>query len=500
MEKDPNKYNLEAFFRNQLENYHADDNGWNIPPDDIWQEVQPRIRRRARYAIFRSPGKYLPLIGLLLLTVLGFISYLMINNNRAVDRLATELESVKKDLSDIRQLETRPNNSELQTSTTILSDPELPITDSDRAEYHHPASDELNKAITPGDPIYNQTGRSAEDLNTGAPTGSQNYERQQLPEKSTLRNPVAPEAGNPPPLVSAGPEPVQEQQAVFTALQPLPPSIIPELNKPEAELGIDPVREARRPLKGIRALKFSLGAMQTERFLDTLSANFENNVQHQYSGLSLGLSLEWPLSQRWSVESGIVYAAYFAHSRQDRHLHYSESSKDFPGLEPNDFLIKSRVHSAIGHASAQMIFTLDPTASHPHRRINATIHSKTRAHYLGVPLIINYRITQGRLGLLLRGGLLGSSRVHQRFHVQNVETDNTHIQFKSSEPTSVIEDVQSLHLQYLLGVGLDYQFAPRYGVYIEPTFSRSLTPVTIIENVRIGWQSIGLRGGLKLHF
>jgi hypothetical protein len=206
------------------------------------------------------------------------------------------------------------------------------------------------------------------------------------------------------------------------------------------------------------------------------------------------------LSPKWYLETGINYQHFSAESHHHRHFSYSDAQEDIPGLGSDDFQIRKRFHSAIGHAQTTLTMTHGQLRPSPSEQLDISLDSDTHAHYLGIPLGLKYRIKMGSLGVFLRGGILGSIRAHQKFEVKHLVVHQTDIIFKYSEHTEHIEDVKKFHLQYLIGGGFDYQISPHYALQLGSTFSRSLSPLTNIEGVKIGLEAVTIRGGLKLFF
>lgn len=496
MEKDSNKYNLEEFLRSHLEDYEVAENGWNMPPDELWEEVKPQLKAKESQPIYKTFGKYLPLLAVVLFSI-GIIFYQFSKNEDEIFRLNSELQSIKKDLSDIRHYKQQPNaqgdsgsikNNTVQGATKLdQKTPGLKPMSSTTAPLPGVQKTDL---FTQTEEVQTPAS-SAQSLKT-APQSENAVAGQMMEQKAldSLSKSVADEEKTLDP----------KDGSFISELRLLSTLPIPNLEYKDATLSIEPLLEAKKHIKGPPSFKFSLGPMQVDRFLDTIPEKFEEYLEHRYRGISLGLNLEWPLSYRWFVETGVNYFHYSANTEHNKHLHYSESNANPPGLGPNDFLINSRLHSAVGHAQTQLIFTRENASSSIPRRMNVSIKSKTHAHYIGIPLLLGYRIHFGRLSAYLRGGLIGSTRIHQKFHVNHATVKHSNVEFKHSDATNDIEDVKQFHLQYMIGAGLGYRFSPYYTIHIEPEFSRSLSPLTTIENVNIGLQSMGIRGGFKIHF
>lgn len=493
MEKDKN--NLEEFLRSHLENYEAADNGWNVPPDDLWEGVKPQINTNAPRSIFKPFGKWLPLFLVISASIL-FTVFQSAVHQKEINQLSSELESLKIELSNVSRQVT-PAATESLSITKDVGTSDLPqLSKREVAETDRTIQAIAQRSIAPANPDMEWLG----DLTTSMSVRSFGATKQV--------NEIGPEDQNQEEIslelttIRATSTPLLESEKKFNPEEfaPLSPPTIPELKHQDTLTIANRTSKVKHLIKGHPSIKFSLGSMFADRFLDTIPEGFESYVTHEYRGLSLGLNLEWPLSRSWYVETGLNYHHYAAESHHHRDFRYSEAKEDVPGLGPNDFQIRKRFHSAIGHVGTTLVMTHGPLTPAPSEKIDISFDSDTHAHYLGVPLALKYKLRIGRLGLFLRGGLMGSILVHQHFKVKHLVPHHKDISFKYSDRTTQISDVKKFHLQYLIGAGLDFHVSPYYALHIEPTFSRSLSPLTTIEGVRIGLQTIGIRGGLKLHF
>lgn len=495
MEKEDNKDNLEEFFQSHLGNYKAADNGWNVPPDNIWEEVQPQINTDPPGFIFKPFGKWLPLFFVISASIFFFIFQSALHQ-KELDQFSSELESLKKELSYVSsqvnrsKTESIPSNRDLRAANTpVLSNQKVGGTDQSA-----PAINQ--RSITPTKTEVKLLEHPTTFLPVGPSAASIQVKELQTKSQSLVEPPLKLTTIPKIPF----PHLKSENKIDLEEFAPLISRIIPELKHQDTLAVANRAKKAKQLIKGHPSIKLSLGSMFVDRFLDTIPEGFENYVTHEYKGLSLGLNLELPLSRNLYVETGINYHHYAAESHHHRDFLYSETKRDIPGLGPNDFQLRKRFHSAIGHVGTTLVLTHGPSSPAPSEKIDISFDSNTNVHYLGVPLALKYKLWMGRLGLFLRSGLLTSIRVHDHFKLKYLVPHHQDISFKYSERTSHIEDVARFHLQYLIGVGLDFHVSPYYALHIEPTFSRSLSPLTTIEGVQIGLQTISIRGGLKLHF
>lgn len=148
-----------------------------------------------------------------------------------------------------------------------------------------------------------------------------------------------------------------------------------------------------------------------------------------YMPLTIGLSLNYGLSSRWSVESGIRYT--FLRS---------------------DFMRESEIEKT---------------------EINQ------RIHYIGIPLKFNYRIFgSNRFSIYGQGGAALDIPVNGTQSIMKWEQGGNKPEFDHS--------TISVPLQWSIegGVGLQYHLTPSISIYAEPSFRYYFNPGTEIKTIR----------------
>ena len=492
MEKDSNKYNLEEFFRNQLENYDAAENGWNVPPDTVWEEAASRIREETKTSRINSIRKYLPFIGIAFFSLFAFQ---FVKNIQKVDQLSTELESIKTALASSQE-----RIQELSEQRDNL--------------YRFKGQPQGIDAVSSGNSETNKPNEAAPVSPAGSMTRSLSTTQSTKRIFSEPDPPVQEQsldlknsAAATPPSAVQNPASSTSQAAAeidntdLALFRPLPGLPFSDLQAQKKALDIEPVKTAQRKLSHQARIKGTAGPMLVSRNLTNPPEDFERKDDHQFRGINAGLNLEWPLSYRWYVESGINYTRYAANSVHERHFHYSHSDENIPGLDPHDSYRHKSFHGPFGYVDTRLTLSRQPGSTvSSHNRIDMTVRASSQVDYLSVPLLLNYRITLGRMGVLLRGGFFGSAQIGQKYAIENVEIDHEHLQFKRGETLSDFENLKPFHFQYLVGTGVEYWITPQYALHFESSFSRSLADISSIEDVPIRLQSIGIYGGLKLHF
>lgn len=494
MEKDSNKYNLEEFFRNQLENYDAAENGWNVPSDTIWEGAASRIREETKTSRINSIRKYFPLIGIAFFSLLAFQ---FVKNVQKVDQLSTELESIKTALINsqerIQELSEQRDNQYPFTGQSVSSDARSSgISETNELNETAPKVSSSGSGLSRSLGTTQSTKRIFSEPDTPVKEQSLDFKNSAAATPpSAVQNPAS----------STSQAAAEIDNTDLALLKPLPGLPLSDLQAQEKALEIEPVKTAQRKLSRQARLKWTAGPMLVSRNLTNPPEDFERKDDHQFRGINAGLNLEWPLSYRWYVESGINYTRYAANSVHERHFHYSQSNENIPGLDPYDSQIDKSFHSPFGYVHTQLTFSRDPSIplSSPHK-IDIVVNSSSQVNYLSVPLLLNYRVTQSRLGAFVRAGLLGSARIGQKYTVDNISLDHSELQFKRGEILSGFKNLKPFQFQYLVGTGIEYWITPQYALHFESSFSRSLIDVSSIEDVPIRLQSLGIFGGLKLHF
>ena len=161
---------------------------------------------------------------------------------------------------------------------------------------------------------------------------------------------------------------------------------------------------------------------------DTQEIEVTEKSRH-YMPLTIGLSLNYRLSNRWSIESGIRYT--FLRS---------------------DFMSESKIEC---------------------NEINQKIH------YIGIPIKFNYHILgNNRFSIYGQGGAALDIPVNGTQSIMKWEQG-------WDKPNSEIQSI-SAPLQWSIegGIGLQYHITPSFGIYVEPSFRYYFNPGTEIKTIR----------------
>ena len=100
--EDKNK--LERFLRQQLQNYEAAKNEWNVPPDDVWDNALSQMNESKKKRKYRFVWFWL--FGLLIVGCIGYYVFhkekQLKNLNDKLNSTSIALESVQKEIDDLK--------------------------------------------------------------------------------------------------------------------------------------------------------------------------------------------------------------------------------------------------------------------------------------------------------------------------------------------------------------------------------------------------------------
>lgn len=111
--------------------------------------------------------------------------------------------------------------------------------------------------------------------------------------------------------------------------------------------------------------------------------------------------------------------------------------------------------------------------------------------YFEVPFIMHYKVTDHKFSVLLMGGISPGILVNNRSYFK---TDGQKVQ------TGIIEDVNPMIYNSLVGFGLEYLISEKVSLNFDPTFKYSLSPVNNSNNMSAHPYSISFFTGITYKF
>lgn len=169
-----------------------------------------------------------------------------------------------------------------------------------------------------------------------------------------------------------------------------------------------------------------------------------------HAPLSFGVSFSWSIGPRFDIETGLTYT-------------YLKSDAETKG---DMFLYKQ----------------------------------KQELHYLGIPVSARYNIIGNKhFGLYARGGAMIERGIYGKFSTKIKQTDDAKAENTVGNSSSKI-DIDGVQMSLSIGMGAEYKFTKRLGIYLEPNlnyyFANDSQPINYRTKNNLNF---GLKAGLRVN-
>jgi opacity protein-like surface antigen len=154
-------------------------------------------------------------------------------------------------------------------------------------------------------------------------------------------------------------------------------------------------------------------------------------------GFTAGVSLHYSFNKRFAVESGLLYSK----------KGYKKTLTKFSAFDPNDPLIPER----------------------------AVFYS--RFDYLCVPVKFNYVFIDKRFKLFVTAGVSANFFIKEETKIVSEFSNRTTVKYVEDN----ISDFRKLNLEFLAGIGADYNLNKHFKLRLEPLFRRSINSITTTD-------------------
>lgn len=207
---------------------------------------------------------------------------------------------------------------------------------------------------------------------------------------------------------------------------------------------------------------------------------------------TLGLFVDFDLSRRWSVRTGIGYKeqrrplggdfvfAYTLDNSQMNALGHSVSPYSY-----YDESHKIGISTIIANALSN-----EPNGLEPGELFEMDFSAYQKTNYISIPLWLTYQMGDGRLKYHLRTGLVWNDLISNSSKIRYLSFSFSQLYYQGH----AISDgtIQVGYLDAGLGYGLEYGMNPRLNLYLDGVMYKSITPIFDRQPF-----SLGLSGGLR---
>lgn len=233
----------------------------------------------------------------------------------------------------------------------------------------------------------------------------------------------------------------------------------------------------------------------------TLSAANRDLESATAQGLSYqtGARLEYALSRRFSVQSGVDYLYNSSSVSTNSYVQNALNGRNEPAFASIvNYGNQSRAESLTAADASPSVeygsLFNDVTSGRSLNQAAAVIPVQNVYEYVGIPVRVNYQLLTRKLGATLGAGVSGDIFLSNRFGNEEAGINEVHI--TSTKGTAY----RKLGFSAWLGLKMQYRFARKYSVFVEPSYRTALTSYTNTPALQSRPALFGVGTGLQMLF
>ncbi len=234
----------------------------------------------------------------------------------------------------------------------------------------------------------------------------------------------------------------------------------------------------------------------------TLSAANRELETATAQGLSYqtGLRLEYALSRRFSVQSGVDYLynsssvdiySYLRNAKNSRNEPAFASILNYENQARAESLTMADTPASVEYYDSGFTSTPPPLAL---SQVASVIPVQNVYKYVGIPVRVNYKLLDRKLGATLGAGVSGDIFLSNRFGNEDRGINDVHI--TSTKGTAY----RRLGISAWLGLKMQYRFARKYSAFVEPSYRTAMTSFTNTPALQSRPSLFGVGTGLQMLF
>lgn len=243
---------------------------------------------------------------------------------------------------------------------------------------------------------------------------------------------------------------------------------------------------------------------------------FVEEIQTPYWANNSGINLRIPLNTNFSIETGIAYksAAFNANHKVEFKAKDvrpsggsggsggSSGQNEFPLPDELTFRYDLNTSSCVHDATITLSKTSNETIMiRNDEKLKLDIQTKTQSKQLSVPLLFNYKTNNYKWNLRAQAGFIYNYMLEEKRTVEDISVNQIHLSFDTKNIPNLQSVSSSKHtLNYLLGLGFQYNLNEQISFELIPSFSSTLLSGENTKHIETRMFSAALNTGFIYHF
>ena len=512
MDKNLPKDPLEEFFRKSLETNSdlPSDDGWDLPSEGVWDRVEEHIQPTT---ILR-PINYWKWTAIAASITLLFFVYQWINNKKEIEQLTVELKLNQLELENTKEL----LQKEIDKKENVLAEEDNdPSTDKPGNESDQDVAENLeanppvNSKKSTGSTSYSGQHSNSIPIHSTNETVVEN--KNEIIENQNKDDFPQTNPDNSKNIIS-NEQPNSIVEKTFETLEILPSRYFGiENTQSEESLIIDFSSMAALEFVRSKTEKgFYLGAFASRNFGNrtitgrrTGADNDRRKIlresrDREYWTTGGGMKLGYKLSKNWSLESGFQYTKMEMDIRNRVVRKFTQAGETIVNGEfQNDYALL--IVTPFGDAGSDITLSRN-TMIADQMPFQVTLDSRVNVSFIGVPLVAKYSIGNEKFRAGFKLGAMSNFVLDSDIQVRRI-TLQTPLLFQRKHVVRDKKEIKNLEtatLDFIAGFELEAKVGESLYFSLEPSLTRSLTPIFEKQDVKTYPSFTNVRMGLNYYF
>ena len=215
---------------------------------------------------------------------------------------------------------------------------------------------------------------------------------------------------------------------------------------------------------------------------------------------SFGFDIGRDLGKNWFIEGGLGYRSSRINGDLNIEIPYTAvNERENPDGDFENSYKVSLVGSYGKYETDIALVRIRETDLVEGELIRLELRSSQRNSQLNFPIKVGYSLGKGALKFNLKTGVSTNVSLNAETTLTSVRSRRNGIRHGRSVVIDNNDSISSVHLAGLLSAGIDFSMSNKVGLFLDASFSQSITPYLKLEDAKIYPNSIGFNLGARIN-
>ena len=203
-----------------------------------------------------------------------------------------------------------------------------------------------------------------------------------------------------------------------------------------------------------------------------------NEQEQAIYSVALGMKAGYQFNKNWSVETGLNYFENNVRSMHRAQVRY-ESQIERLNTDGNyDSNYQLKLSTSYGEIETDVALTRSSdTEIDQNDYINLVLKTQQKLKYLGVPVAVRYRTSGNKFHFSAKAGIAANFIIQKDVRIKAAAVNRNGVHHRRTLVDRKFSGLKNTTVDFLFGIGIDYDISNYLSIYFEPTVTHSISPV-----------------------